>query len=298
MAVASGACDVALAYRGITKEVGHRGKALLAPDPPVPTGRDAATFASYLLPYGDARPDSIIVPMALRKRRRMEEFGTPPEDYGHIAVNARRWGSQKEHAALPELITMDDYLSSRPIIDPLLLLDCDYPISGACAVVLTTPDRGRDVRTHAVNVDATAFGTGRNADWSFADDFLFGGTKACSARLWSRSSLAPDDIDVLQLYDGFTHITISWIEALGFCGDGEFGDWVDGGRAIGPGGRWPLNTSGGQLSEGRLHGLGLFVEAVQQLRHQAGARQVPGAATAVVANAFGPQCGALTLVRS
>ena len=100
-----------------------------------------------------------------------------------------------------------------------------------------------------------------------------------------------------ELYDGFTHITISWIEALGFCGIGEFGDWVDRGKRIGLGGDLPLNTHGGQLTEGRLHGLAFLTEAVLQLRGSCGDRQVSDAGVAVVANAHGPQCGAMVLIR-
>jgi len=110
-----------------------------------------------------------------------------------------------------------------------------------------------------------------------------------------RSSVTPADVKVAELYDGFTHITISWVEALGLCGIGEFGDWVDGGRTISPDGRLPLNTNGGQLAEGRLHGLSFLNEAVLQLRGECGERQVDGADVAVVANAHGPQCGALVL---
>jgi acetyl-CoA acetyltransferase len=105
------------------------------------------------------------------------------------------------------------------------------------------------------------------------------------------------DVDVVELYDGFTHITISWIEALGFCGIGEAGGWLDGGRRIGPGGELPLNTHGGQLAAGRLHGLAHLGEAVQQLRGECGERQVPDARVAVVTNGHGPQCGAMVLVR-
>jgi hypothetical protein len=105
------------------------------------------------------------------------------------------------------------------------------------------------------------------------------------------------DVDVAQVYDGFTHIAISWVEALGLCGIGEFHDWVDGGRTIGPGGAMPLNTYGGQLGAGRLHGLGFLTEAVAQLRGEAGERQVPDARVAVAAGAHGPQAGALVLAR-
>jgi acetyl-CoA acetyltransferase len=294
MAVGSGACEVAIAFRCITKVAGHA-LTLQQAGPRVAAGRGGSRL-QYLTLYGDTQ--NILIAMALRKQRRMAEFGNSPVEYGRVAVNARRWGAMNPEAALPQAITMDDYLSSRPIVDPLLLLDCDYPTNGACAAVVTTVERAHDMRRKPVEIEAISFGVGTNGDWTFDDDFLFGGTVPCSRRLWDRSQLSANDIDVAEVYDGFTHIAISWVEALGFCGRGEFSDWVNGGATIGPGGALPLNTSGGQLSEGRLHGLGLFVEGVRQLRGECGLRQVAGATTAVVANAFGPQCGALTLIQS
>lgn len=251
--------------------------------------------AQFSAPYGLG--GGIIQTMGMRKQRRIFEFGGSTEDYGHIAVNGRQWGGLNERAALRQPITMDDYLESRPIADPLLLLDCDYPVNGACAAIITTAERAADLAQPVVLVDAIAYGTGSNPDWVYADDFLFGGTRDCARRLWSNASVGPADVDVAELYDGFTHIVISWIEALGLCGIGEFGDWVDGGRRIGPGGSLPLNTHGGQLSEGRMHGLGFLTEAVLQLRGECGNRQVPDAQVSVVSNAHGPQCGAMVLIR-
>jgi hypothetical protein len=163
--------------------------------------------------------------------------------------------------------------------------------------VLTTAERAADMAQTPILIDSMAYGTGSNPDWLYADDFLFGGTIPCGQLLWDRASVRPEDVDTAQLYDGFTHITISWIEALGLCGFGEFHDWVGDGQRIGPGGSMPLNTTGGQLSEGRLHGLGFLCEAVLQLQGRCGERQVPGAQVAAVANAHGPQAGAMVLRR-
>jgi acetyl-CoA acetyltransferase len=288
MAVASGACETALVYRCITRSAGHTGA--LRTGPVSASGAD-----QFSAPYGLG--GGIIHTMGMRKQRRIFELGGSSEDYGRIAINARTWAADNERAVLRDPISMDDYLASRSIADPLLLLDCDYPVNGACAAILTTAERAADLAQQPVLVDSLAYGTGANPDWVYGDDLLFGGTRECSRRLWSRSSVGPGDVDVAELYDGFTHITISWLEALGFCGIGEFGDWVDGGARIGPGGSLPLNTHGGQLTEGRMHGLGFLTEAVLQLRGQCDDRQVPGAQVAVVANAHGPQCGAMVLVR-
>lgn len=288
MAVASGACDTVLTYRCITRATGHTGAVRSGPS-------DAVGATQFLAPYGYG--GGIIPAMALCKQRRVAELGGSYEDYGQIALNARRWAAMNDRAVLRNPLTMDDYLESRPIVDPLLLLDCDYPVNGACAAVITTRERAADLRQPPVVVDALAYGTGTRPDWVHGADLLFGGTRFCSERLWSRASVGPADVDVAELYDGFTHITISWIEALGLCGIGEFHDWVDDGKRIGPGGALPVNTHGGQLAEGRLHGLAFLTEAVLQLRGQCGERQVPDAEVAVVANAAGPQCGAMVVLR-
>jgi acetyl-CoA acetyltransferase len=190
---------------------------------------------------------------------------------------------------------MDDYLASRYIVDPLRLLDCDYPVNGSVATVITTAERARDLRQKPVIVDSMSFGTGGQVDWVFGSDYLYGGTTTCSKRLWERSSVSVADVDVAQIYDGFTNVMVQWIEALGFCGIGEFGDWIGDGSRIGPGGDTPMNTAGGQLAEGRLHGISFLNEAIVQLRGHGGVRQVPDAEVALVASGLYPQCGAMVL---
>ena len=286
MAVASGACETALALRCITRATGTTG-GLNDSDRPIPGVRQ------FLEPFGWGA--GVLPGIGARMTRRFHEFGDTQEDYGIIALNARRWAADNERAVLRDPITMEDYLASRPVVDPLLLFDCDYPVNGACVAIITTAERAADLRQRPVYVDSMAFASGAHPDegWAFGDDHLFGSTLECSRRLWSRTDYRPEDIDVAQLYDGFTHITISWIEALGFCGIGEYSSWVDGGRRIAPGGDFPLNTSGGHLAEGRVHGLQFLTEAVLQLRGQCGSRQVPGAEVSVVTNAHGPQSGAM-----
>jgi acetyl-CoA acetyltransferase len=113
--------------------------------------------------------------------------------------------------------------------------------------------------------------------------------------LWSRTSLRPADVDTVQLYDGFSVLALVWLEALGFCKPGEGGTFVEGGSRISLGGELPLNTAGGQLSGGRLHGYGLVHESVLQLRRQAGDRQVAGAQVVAVSNGGGPIAGTMLL---
>jgi acetyl-CoA acetyltransferase len=286
-AVESGVCEVALVFRSVDREWGQQSGTTVAPP--------AAGAAQFHLPYADF--GGIIPSIGMRKFRRLAELGGSEEDYGWVSVNARKWSAMNPRGVLTDPITMDDYLASRFVAEPLRLLDCDYPVTGVCAAIITTAERARDLPGVPVLVDTVAFGTGSRPDWTFTDDFLFGGTLSCGQRLWERTDFGPGDVDVAELYDGFTHIAISWVEALGFCGIGEFGDWVDSGKSIGPGGTLPLNTNGGQLAAGRLHGLSFLTEAVQQLRGECEQRQVPDARVAVVANAHGPQAGAMLLTR-
>jgi acetyl-CoA acetyltransferase len=286
MAVASGACETVLVFRCLTRAAGHQGG--MASGPETVRGRD-----QFLTPYGYL--GGILVLLGLKKQRWMAEYERPEEDFGRIAVNARRWSALNPRAVMRDEVTMDDYLSSRMVADPLRVLDCDYPVNGAVATVVTTAERAADLRQRPVLVDAMTYATGRGADWMFHSDFLYGGAVDCADRLWRRSSVTVADVDVAQVYDGFTPVTIAWIEALGACARGEFGDWVGDGSRLGPGGDFPLNTAGGQLAEGRLHGIGFLNEAVLQLRGQCGERQVPDARVAVVTSGVYPQCGAMVL---
>src|SRR5262245_43048959 len=286
MAVAAGVCETVVGFRCLTRESGHTGGVRVGPD-----RIDGQN--QYLTPYGYL--GGIIMNVAMAKQRWLAQYDRTEEDFGHIAVNARRWSKLNPRAVLRDPITMDDYLGSRMISDPLRLLDCDYPVNGAVATVITTTERARDLRQRPVLIESLSYGTGAQVDWVFAADLLHGGTIPCAERLWARSSFGPGDVDVAQIYDGFTTVTAQWIEALGFCGIGEYGDWIGDGSRIGPGGDLPMNTAGGQLAEGRLHGVSFLNEAVLQLRGECGERQVPDARVAVVASGLYIQAGAMVL---
>ena len=173
MAIAAGACETALVYRTITREAGHNGGLREGPT-------RAPGQMQFAAPYGYG--GGIILAMAMKKRRRIAELGGSVEDYGQIALNARRWAALYPRAMFREPITMDDYLDSRVVADPLVLFDCDYPVNAACAAILTTAERAADLRQPAVLVDALAYGTGSRPDWLYTDDFLFGGTIPCARR--------------------------------------------------------------------------------------------------------------------
>ncbi|MCW2520965.1 MAG: acetyl-CoA acetyltransferase, partial [Mycobacterium sp.] len=160
--------------------------------------------------------------VAMHCRRHMELYGTTKEQLGWLAINSRRNAALNPLAAYRDPITMADYLDARPISSPLGLYDCDVPVDGSIAVVVSHRDYGPDCPNPPVSVEAIggAYGTG---GWFHRDDFPKMASVEAAAQMWSRTDLTPRDLDVAQLYDGFTFLTIAWLEALGICADGEGG---------------------------------------------------------------------------
>jgi acetyl-CoA acetyltransferase len=235
--------------------------------------------------------------VAMHCRRHMELYGTTKEQLGWMAINSRRNAALNPLAAYRDPITMADYLDARPISSPLGLYDCDVPVDGSVAVVVSHRDYAPDCPNPPVSVEAIggAYGTG---GWFHRDDFPKMASVEAAVQMWSRTDLTPRDLDVAQLYDGFTFLTIAWLEALGICGDGEGGPFVEGASRIALDGELPLNTYGGQLSAGRMHGYWVLHEACLQLRGQAGERQLQRRPeTAVVAAGGGPIAGCMLLTR-
>lgn len=233
--------------------------------------------------------------LAMHCRRHMEMYGTTKEQLGWLAINTRRNAGLNPRAAFREPMTMDDYLSSRPVSTPFGLFDCDAPIDGSIALVISPADFSDDCPNRAVAVEAVggAYGSG---GWFHRADFPKMASTEAADEMWSRTDLTPSDVDVAELYDGFTFLTFAWLEALGFCADGEAGPFVDGATRIALDGTLPLNTYGGQLSAGRMHGYWLLHEACLQLRGQAGDRQLARRPeVAVAAAGGGPIAGCMVL---
>ena len=182
------------------------------------------------------------------------------------------------------------------ISSPICLYDCDVPVDGATAIVVSAAETASDLRA-PVRIEAMAGVVEGRPLWDQWED-MGQVSYGAAAAMWARTDLRPGDVDVAELYDGFTIEAVWWLEAMGFCGTGEAGAFVDGGKRIGLGGELPLNTWGGQLSGGRLHaGFGHVAEAVRQLRGEAGDRQVAGAQVAAVSNAGVLEAGAALLTR-
>jgi acetyl-CoA acetyltransferase len=226
----------------------------------------------------------------------MHEFGTKKEHLGILATTFRRHAAFNPKAVYREPLTMDEYLNARLVSDPFGLYDCDAPVDGCTAVIVSHADGARELPHPAVRFNAVGTAINKRPLWDQWGDITTMAARDAAAHLWSRTDLKPADVDIAQLYDGFSFLTLAWLEALGFCKRGESGAFVENGR-IALGGALPVNTWGGQLSGGRLHGFGFVAEAVRQLRGECGARQVPDCEVAVVGVGGGPVAGCMLLTR-
>lgn len=233
--------------------------------------------------------------LALNCRRHMELYGTTKEQLGWLAINSRNNAALNPLAVYREPMTMSDYLAARPVSSPFGLFDCDVPIDGSIAVVVSAAEFARDCPHRPVAVEAIGGSNGAGG-WFHREDYPKMASTEAAAQMWSRTDLKPTDLHLAQLYDGFTFLTFAWLEALRVCGDGEAGPFVEGATRISRDGALPLNTYGGQLSAGRMHGYWALHEACLQLRGEAGQHQVarrPEVAVAAVGG--GPIAGCMLL---
>jgi len=291
LAVAAGLCRHALVYRTVTEasaaaDTGRRGIGAGSLEIP--------GFGAFFIPFGAMSAANWL---ALYARRHMHEFGTKKEHLGAIALTGRKHAAFNPKAVYREPMTMEDYLKVRMVTEPFGLYDCDAPVDGSTAVVVSSADVARDLPHPAVRFNAVGTAMRKRPLWDQWEDITTMAARDAAAHMWSRTDLKPADVDTVQLYDGFSFLTLAWLEALGFCKRGESGPFVEGGTRIQLGGELPLNTWGGQLSGGRLHGFGFVAEAVRQLRGTCGERQVPNCEVAVVGVGGGPVAGCLLLTR-
>jgi acetyl-CoA acetyltransferase/uncharacterized OB-fold protein len=292
LAVAAGFCRHCLVYRTVSEGSAQaragRGRAGIGAG----THEVSGPFA-FLLPFGAMSAGNWL---AVYATRHMHQYGTRREHLGAIALAGRRHAAFNPKAIYRDPITMDDYLNARLVSWPFGLFDCDVPCDGSTAVIVSHVDTARDRPKPPVHVNAIGTAMRSRPNWDQWEDITTGPQRDAAAHLWSRTDLKPGDVDTAQLYDGFSFLTLVWLEALGFCKQGEGGPFMEGGR-IELGGALPINTWGGQLSGGRLHGFGFLAEAVRQVRREAGARQVPGCEVAAVGVGGGTYCGCMLLTR-
>jgi acetyl-CoA acetyltransferase len=237
----------------------------------------------------DPDPDLVTAPVghATWTRRYLDEFGAKREHLGYIALNGRSNARHNPHAALQTPLTMEEYLSAKPLRAPLSKFDMDYPVDGGEAFIITAVERAKSLPHPPVLVHAATQGVLGYSSVDQIHDLRYTGQDVAMRHLWERSDVSLSDVNLFLPYDGFTIISLKWLEAVGYCGIGEAGPfvadhWNQATQRIEIDGRIPLNTHGGGLSEGGVQGANHVREAVVQLRGQAGDRQVVAADTALV----------------
>lgn len=289
MAVSSGLVKHVLCFRTLWQS---SNETLMREGRIKPGGGQSAHDSAWGMPAGAASASHVLGQHA---NRYFARYGASRETLGWIAINQRTMAGRNPDAIYRDPITMDDYLSARMITTPFGLLDNDVPCDGAIAVVVSTKDYAKDAPKKPVYFEA--FGTQliERVEWMQSTSWHEPQVIGPAAHMWSRTDLTPADVDVALLYDGFSFNCLSWIEGLGFCEIGEAKDFLDGGKNIALDGLLPLNPHGGQLSAGRTHGMGLFHEAVVQMRGEGGERQVRDARIAVVSSGGLTPSGAILL---
>jgi acetyl-CoA acetyltransferase len=235
---------------------------------------------------------------ALYFSRYVHESGIKPEQVAQIALICRQNASLNPAAIYRTPITLDDYFDAPIISSPLRLFDCDVPIDGSTAIILSRVDCARDTRNPLTRIEAIGSSMQYRNSWTQLDDPATQALPGVAEMMWGRTDLSPADVDVAELYDGFSFHTINSLEALGFCPKFEAGAFIDGGSRIALDGELPINTNGGALSAGRMHAYGQVHEACVQLWGRGDRRQVAGdPRVAALSTAGGPLAGCFLLVR-
>ena len=262
MAIATGVADIVVCYRAFNERSGFRYGG---------SGMAAAMLPPWLDWYG---PYGLLSPaawVAIHARRYMHEYGVTNADFGRISVVDRAHAATNPNAWFYQRpITLEDHQASRWIVEPVLrLLDCCQESDGGVALVVTTPERARDLRQPAALIAAAAQGAADDGELMtsyYRDDLTaLPEMRIVAHKLWSESGLTPADIQTAFLYDHFTPFVFVQLEELGFCGRGEAKDFATL-ENLSLGGRLPINTSGGLLGEAYIHGMNGITEAVRQIR--------------------------------
>lgn len=272
-AIASGAADYVVVHRAMYNPPGsYHGNDMT----------EAVGADQWSAPHGYWGPPAMI---ALPYMEYLQCYGATRGDMAHVVTGARAAGALLPWSAwYGKPLSTEEYLKSRMITDPMSVLDCDMPVNGVGAFVLTSAERARDLPHKPVYV--AGFAQGRSGpdngvdQWPLAD--LMDGGEAVARMLWESTGLAPHDIDVPQVYDGFTPFVYFWLEALGYCARGEAHDYVKD-PGISPG--LPFRTGGGAVGNGRMHGVPQMLECYLQLAQRAGDRQLARAETAFACQA-------------
>ncbi len=226
--------------------------------------------------------------IAMWARRFMIDTGATEADLAAVVIAQRQYAENNDRAVIRALLTLDEYFESPMVVSPFRVADCTREVDGACALVVTSLERARTLRHPPTVIRGGAFAAGPRSgrevgDMLLWDDLAENCMHYVGRHLWKRAGVSPDEVDVAEIYDCFSSAVLLGLEGLGLVGKGESGAFIRDGET-GIRGRLPVNTHGGLLSEGYLHGMNSVLEAVLQLRGDAGERTVDGAEVAVVSS--------------
>jgi acetyl-CoA acetyltransferase len=286
-AIRSGQARHVICYRTV-----YEAAAMARPDEyPVPRRDRVDSYSQWFAPFNAT---SAAIWTAQYAMRHVKRYGMTREQLAQIALTGRANAALNPRALVREPLTMDEYLSARMITTPFCLFDCDRYTDASTVLIVSAGDALDEVSCTPIRIAAMA-GSVERLSWDQAEWMA---CYATGADLWKHTDYKPADVDTAQVYDGFSFQAVAWLESLGFCEVGEGGRFIEGGKRIALDGELPINTFGGQIGAGRLHGFGFAHESVVQLRGNGGARQIKGEPrVAVCASGGGPLATALLLTR-
>jgi acetyl-CoA acetyltransferase len=266
LAISAGHADAIVVFRALNGRSGMR----------IGHGAIPGGAGAYRYPIGYS---SYLMYIAMWARRYMIETGATADDLGAVAVAQRWYAERNSRAVVREPLDLQSYHRSPLICDPFRVADCTSEVDGACAVLLTSLERARDLRQPPATIASTAYRAGARpgldvGDQLQCDDYSRNFTSLLREELYVRAGITAADVCFAEIYDCFTSTVLFGLEGLGLCGRGEAGSFVRSG-ATAIDGRLPTNTSGGLLAEGYLHGMNVVTEAVLQIQGRCGERQAP-----------------------
>jgi len=287
-AVRSGMARHVICFRTV-----YEAAALSRPDeyPPLERRKDVTGNSQWVSPFGAFSAACWTAQFAMRH---MKRYGMTREQLAQVAINDHRNAALNPRAIVKEPLAMDTYMSARLISTPFCLYDCDRFTDASTVVIVSAGDALDEVTATPIRIAASA-GSVERYSWDQAE---WASAYPTGRALWENTDYRAKDLDTIQFYDGFAFQPITWLEGLGICDIGEGHKFIEGGTRIALDGELPMNTGGGQLGWGRLHGFGYAYESVVQLRGQGGARQIKGdPKLAVATSGGGPMAAALLLAR-
>lgn len=291
-AVTSGQANAVLVYRGLCQGQSRR----------FGLYTEQRLHGNFVYPFGLFAPPQML---ALVVRRHMHLYGTSPESFAEVALSSRANANRNPHAVMHQrALTRDEYFSSRMIADPFRLYDCCLETDGACALIVTTVERARDLDARRIDIAAVAHGSGEG--WSSGPlgahnmpehTYATSNGVGLAHELYAKAGITASEIDVAQIYDHFSGMVVLALEDFGFCERGAGSDFVLSGAIRWPNGSLPINTHGGNLSEAYVHGVSHIIEGVRQLRGVS-TSQVVNAKTCLVTGGLGTSPTSALILRA